>query len=77
MDELIYDFSNANPQFEKNCIRTILAKVTIGISMMDVSELDIQGTEILERLSATAIALVDEIKYLEKIENLGFEESDE
>lgn len=76
MDKLIYDFSNTNPQFEKNCIRTILAKVTMGISAMDVSELYSEDVDALEKLSATAIALVDEIKYLEKIEKFGFEESD-
>ena len=77
MDKLIFDFSNINPQFEKNCIRTILAKVTMGISQMDVSELDVQETEVLERLSSIAISLIDEIKYLEKIELFGFEQNEE
>ena len=74
--ELIYDFSDTSPQFEKDCICTILAKVTMGISMMDVSELGESDVDILERLSATAISLVDEIKYLESIETNGFKNNE-
>ena len=74
MDKLIFNFTDEiNPQFEKNCIRTILAKVTSTISQMDTSDLDEKDVDTIETLSTTAIALVDEVKYLEKIEQNGFE----
>jgi hypothetical protein len=77
MDKLIFNFTDEiNPQFEKNCIRTILAKVTSTISQIDTSDLDEKDVDTIETLSTTAIALVDEVKYLEKIEQNGFE-SDE
>ena len=74
MNKLIFDFSNADSDFEKNCIRNILAKVTTAIVQMDISELYEEETNTIETLSSTAIALVDEIKYLEKIEQNGFED---
>lgn len=75
MDKLIFDFADeVNPHFEKNCIRNILAKVTSAITQMDTSELYEEDVNMIETLSTTAIALVDEIKYLDKIEELGFDE---
>ena len=76
MDKLIYNFTDEiNPNFEKNCIRNILAKVTTAVMQMDVSELYEGEVNMLETLSSTAIALVDEIKYLDKIES-GFEQEE-
>ena len=76
MDKLLYNFTDElNPNFEKNCIRNILAKVTTAIMQVDVSELYEGEVNMLETLSSTAIALVDEIKYLEKIES-GFEQEE-
>lgn len=76
MDKLLYNFTDElNPNFEKNCIRNILAKVTTAVMQMDVSELYEDEVNMLETLSSTAIALVDEIKYLEKIES-GFEQEE-
>ena len=64
MDKLIFDFSDeVNPDFEKNCIRNILANVTSAITKIDIVDLD--DVEIIERLSSTAIELADEIKYLD------------
>lgn len=60
-------------QFEKNCIRNILAKVTNVIIQMDTFEPDEETVAAIEKLSATAITLVDEVKYLENIEKNGFE----
>lgn len=72
MDKLIFDFADeVNPNFEKNCMRSILARLTGVITQMDIVDLD--DVESAERLSATAITLVDEIKYLDKIETLGYE----
>ena len=76
MDKLLYNFTDElNPNFEKNCIRNILAKVTTAIMQVDVSELYEGEVNMLETLSSTAIALVDEIKYLENIES-GFEQEE-
>ena len=76
MDKLMYNFTDElNSNFEKNCIRNILAKVTTAIVQMDVSELYEGEANMLETLSSTAITLVDEIKYLEKIES-GFEQEE-
>lgn len=75
MDKLIFEFADEiNPHFEKNCIRNILAKVTSVIVQMDTTDLYEEDVSMIETLSTTAIALVDEIKYLDKIEELGFEE---
>jgi hypothetical protein len=63
MDKLIFNFSDeVNPDFEKNCIRNILAKLTSVITKMDVVDLD--DVEMIKRLSSTAIELTDEIRYL-------------
>ena len=76
MDKLMYNFTDEiNSNFEKNCIRNILAKVTTAIVQMDVSELYEGEANMLETLSSTAIALVDEIKYLEKVES-GLEQKE-
>lgn len=78
MDKLIFNFTDeVNPDFEKNCIRNILAKVTSVITQMDTSELYEEDVNMIETLSTTAIALVDEIKYLEKLELFGFEHDEE
>ena len=73
MDKLIFNFADeVNPDFEKNCIRNILAKVTCAITQIDTTELNEEDVDTLETLSTVAIALVDEVKYLDKIENFGF-----
>lgn len=77
MDKLIFNFTDEiNPDFEKNCIRNILAKVTCAITQMNTSELCEEDVNMIEQLSTTAITLVDEVKYLEKIEAFGFEQEE-
>jgi len=50
--------------FEKSCIQNILAKVTSVVILMDSTDINEKEMDTLERCTALAVTLTDQIKYL-------------
>lgn len=50
--------------FEKSCIQNILAKVTSIVTLMDLTDINEKEMDTLERCTALAVTLTDQIKYL-------------
>ena len=50
--------------FEKSCIQNILAKVTSIVTLMDSTDINEKEMDMLERCTALAVTLTDQIKYL-------------